>query len=70
MVSTFLIIQVHACLFFFLFFHAAYAPSIVDTTMWEHMDAELEKIEDISVGEAKVLRVKLDIILGRILPSE
>jgi hypothetical protein len=54
----------------FSLFTRSICPSIVDTTMWEHMDAELAKIEDISVGEAKVLRVKLDIILGRILPSE
>jgi NAD(P)-dependent dehydrogenase (short-subunit alcohol dehydrogenase family) len=68
MVSTFPIIQFMFVIF--LFFHTAYAPSIVNTTMWEHMDAELAKIEDISVGEAKAPRVRRDILLGRIQEPE
>jgi meso-butanediol dehydrogenase/(S,S)-butanediol dehydrogenase/diacetyl reductase len=38
--------------------------------MWEHIDAELAKIENISIGEAKALRVKRDILLGRIQEPE
>jgi len=48
----------------------AYAPGIVDTPMWDHIDRELARIENISVGEAKALRVKRDIKLGRIQQPE
>ncbi|THH21843.1 hypothetical protein EUX98_g8277 [Antrodiella citrinella] len=48
----------------------AYAPGIVDTPMWDHIDAELAKIENISIGEAKSQRVKHDIKLGRIQEPE
>jgi len=48
----------------------AYAPGIVDTPMWDHIDRELAKIEGISVGDAKAKRVKNDILLGRIQEPE
>ncbi|TBU38120.1 NAD(P)-binding protein [Dichomitus squalens] len=48
----------------------AYAPGIVDTPMWDHIDRELAKIEGITVGEAKAVRVKRDIKLGRIQEPE
>ncbi|KAH8100764.1 NAD-P-binding protein [Cristinia sonorae] len=48
----------------------AYGPGIVDTPMWDHIDAELAKIEGISIGDAKALRVKRDIKLGRIQEPE
>ncbi|PIL35615.1 hypothetical protein GSI_02343 [Ganoderma sinense ZZ0214-1] len=48
----------------------AYGPGIVDTPMWDHIDRELAKIEGISVGEAKAVRVKRDIKLGRIQEPE
>ncbi|KAI0073866.1 NAD(P)-binding protein [Panus rudis PR-1116 ss-1] len=48
----------------------AYAPGIVDTPMWDHIDRELAKIEGITIGEAKALRVKRDIKLGRIQEPE
>ncbi|CCM04328.1 uncharacterized protein FIBRA_06499 [Fibroporia radiculosa] len=48
----------------------AYGPGIVDTPMWDHIDRELAKIENTSVGEAKAKRVKNDILLGRIQEPE
>ncbi|KAH9948615.1 NAD-P-binding protein [Amylocystis lapponica] len=48
----------------------AYAPGIVDTPMWDHIDRELAKLEGISVGEAKAKRVKAEIRLGRIQEPE
>ncbi|KAI0784504.1 NAD-P-binding protein [Abortiporus biennis] len=48
----------------------AYGPGIVDTPMWDHIDRELASIEGISVGEAKALRVKKDVKLGRIQEPE
>ncbi|CAL1716029.1 unnamed protein product [Somion occarium] len=48
----------------------AYAPGIVDTPMWDHIDRELAKIEDISIGAAKAIRVQRDIKLGRIQEPE
>ncbi|KIP10446.1 hypothetical protein PHLGIDRAFT_22239 [Phlebiopsis gigantea 11061_1 CR5-6] len=48
----------------------AYAPGIVDTPMWDHIDRELARIENISVGAAKETRVKRDIKLGRIQQPE
>ncbi|EIN14648.1 NAD(P)-binding protein [Punctularia strigosozonata HHB-11173 SS5] len=48
----------------------AYGPGIVDTPMWDHIDAELARIEGLTVGEAKALRVKRDIKLGRIQEPE
>ncbi|KAI0090260.1 NAD(P)-binding protein [Irpex rosettiformis] len=48
----------------------AYAPGIVDTPMWDHIDRELARIENISVGDAKAIRVKRDIKLGRIQEPE
>ncbi|KAF9807730.1 hypothetical protein IEO21_08089 [Rhodonia placenta] len=48
----------------------AYGPGIVDTPMWDHIDAELAKIEGISQGEAKAKRVRNDILLGRIQEPE
>ncbi|TFY52825.1 hypothetical protein EVJ58_g9796 [Rhodofomes roseus] len=48
----------------------AYAPGIVDTPMWDHIDRELAEIEGISPGEAKAKRVKNDILLGRIQEPE
>ncbi|KAF7795994.1 hypothetical protein EIP86_007163 [Pleurotus ostreatoroseus] len=50
--------------------NAAYGPGIVDTPMWDHIDRELAKIENISVGEAKAKRVKREILLGRIQEPE
>lgn len=48
----------------------AYGPGIVDTPMWDHIDRELAKIENISVGAAKAIRVKREIKLGRIQEPE
>ncbi|EPQ55233.1 NAD P-binding protein [Gloeophyllum trabeum ATCC 11539] len=48
----------------------AYGPGIVDTPMWDHIDRELAKIEGISIGEAKALRIKRDVKLGRIQQPE
>ncbi|KAI0703799.1 NAD(P)-binding protein [Cytidiella melzeri] len=48
----------------------AYAPGIVDTPMWDHIDQELARIENVSVGAAKAIRVKRDIKLGRIQVPE
>ncbi|TFK50917.1 NAD(P)-binding protein [Heliocybe sulcata] len=48
----------------------AYAPGIVDTPMWDHIDRELAEIENISVGAAKALRIKRDVKLGRIQQPE
>lgn len=48
----------------------AYGPGIVDTPMWDHIDRELARIENITVGEAKAKRVKNDIKLGRIQEPE
>lgn len=38
--------------------------------MWDHIDRELAKIENISIGAAKAIRVKRDIKLGRIQEPE
>ena len=38
--------------------------------MWDHIDRELARIEGISVGAAKELRVKRDVKLGRIQQPE
>ncbi|GBE88556.1 Versicolorin reductase 1 [Sparassis crispa] len=48
----------------------AYAPGIVDTPMWDHIDRELARIENISLGEAKARRVKESVKLGRIQEPE
>jgi len=48
----------------------AYAPGIVDTPMWDHIDRELAILENISVGDAKAKRVKEMINLGRIQEPE
>ncbi|KAI0342944.1 NAD(P)-binding protein [Trametopsis cervina] len=49
----------------------AYAPGIVDTPMWKHIDTELARIENIPLGEATASRVKSYIKLGRMqLPED
>ncbi|THG96210.1 hypothetical protein EW026_g5587 [Hermanssonia centrifuga] len=41
----------------------AYAPGIVDTPMWDHIDRELAQIEGISLGEAKAIRSDMSLIV-------